>query len=263
MRANPIDDFVSWLESLQTWTESTIASARELAGPVLGRMAPGSALDPIVIIVLLLVGAAPVLAGPTWKVLRHAVTIVHEMGHVMIATAMGRRIEGIKLHTDTSGVALTSGKPRGFGMLVTVLAGYTAPSFWGALIVWCVASGWSGAALTVSCLVLALALVLVRNAWGLITVSATLLLSGLIWWYQAGDVSAALTTVFAGALLAGGIRCTFDLADAHSRGEGAVSDAGQAGSLSHTPSAMWVGFFQLYSFAAAGLAAYLLLRGAL
>ena len=40
----------------------------------------------------------------------------------------GRRLDGIRLHSDTSGLTVSRGKPTGIGMVLTAAAGYTAPS---------------------------------------------------------------------------------------------------------------------------------------
>ena len=42
--------------------------------------------------------------------------------------ATGRRLAGIRLHSDTSGLTVSRGKPTGIGMILTAAAGYTAPS---------------------------------------------------------------------------------------------------------------------------------------
>jgi len=56
------------------------------------------------------------------------VTLVHEAGHAVVAVLTGRRLNGIRLHSDTSGLTVSSGKPRGAGMIATAAAGYLAPA---------------------------------------------------------------------------------------------------------------------------------------
>ena len=43
-----------------------------------------------------------------WRISRNVVTIAHEGGHAMIALLTGRRLDGIRLHSDTSGVTVCS-----------------------------------------------------------------------------------------------------------------------------------------------------------
>ncbi|MDT7621592.1 MAG: hypothetical protein QOF99_2493, partial [Pseudonocardiales bacterium] len=75
---------------------------------------------------------APVVAllvvghGGLWRIARTVVTIAHEGGHAMIAVLTGRRLAGIRLHSDTSGVTVSVGRTTGPGMVLTALAGYLA-----------------------------------------------------------------------------------------------------------------------------------------
>ena len=73
------------------------------------------------------VAAVLVLLPRTWRVTRHVVTIVHEGAHGVAALLTGRRLSGIRLHSDTSGVTVSVGRPRGPGMVLTSAAGYVGP----------------------------------------------------------------------------------------------------------------------------------------
>lgn len=66
--------------------------------------------------------------GRVWRIARNAVTIAHEGGHAIAALLSGRQLSGIRLHSDTSGVTVSRGRPDGIGMIITILAGYTAPA---------------------------------------------------------------------------------------------------------------------------------------
>lgn len=78
-----------------------------------------------------LVALLAVLPHGVWRVSRNAVTIAHEGGHGLIALVSGRRLDGIRLHSDTSGLTVSRGKPTGIGMVLTAAAGYTAPPLLG------------------------------------------------------------------------------------------------------------------------------------
>jgi Peptidase M50B-like len=117
---------------------------------------------------------------------RNAVTVVHEMGHVGAALLSGRRVQGIRLHTDISGLAITRSSPRGTGMLLTALAGYPAPGVVGAGSVWAATPGHTGAALMLLLAVLVVALLLVRDLWGLLIVLGSLMGAGMVLWRGAG-----------------------------------------------------------------------------
>ena len=66
-----------------------------------------------------------------WRYSRNLVTIAHEAAHGLAALACGRRLSGIRLHSDTSGLTLSRGRPSGLGMIVTALAGYVGPGLLG------------------------------------------------------------------------------------------------------------------------------------
>lgn len=245
---NPFDQITGWFDSLMGGIASLYRTVTGMIDPVWSRMAPGDALPDVVLAIALVLGSVPVLVPFLWKVTRHGITIVHEMGHATTAGLMGRRIAGIKLHTDTSGVALTAGKSHGIGMLATLLGGYTAASIWGLLIVIASVRGWSGLALTMTCLLLVGALTLVRNLWGLLTVAVTLVLSGALWWFQVGEVAALVTAIAGGFLLAGGVRTAHELAETHSRERCTTCDAGQAASISLPGVGFWITYFHVFAY---------------
>lgn len=184
----------------------------------------------------------------TWHTLRYLVTIVHEMGHATIAWLVGRRLAGISVHTDTSGVTLSAGKPHGLGMLATLLAGYSAPPLVGLGLTWAAVSGWSGAGLTLVVVMLAAAFLLSRNLVGLVAVAASLSLIGYVWWINDPTMVATVTCGLGVFLLIAGFRGGYDLWVVHHRGEGESSDASQIGRLTHTPALLWV-----FVFAAVGI----------
>ena len=72
-----------------------------------------------------------VLSPTLWQLTRHAVTIAHEGAHGAVALAAGRRLSGIRLHSDTSGLTVSAGKPTGLGMVLTCFAGYVGPGLFG------------------------------------------------------------------------------------------------------------------------------------
>ena len=97
-----------------------------------------------------------VVVDVIWLRARHVVTIVHEGGHAVAALLTGRRLTGIKLHSNTSGLTLSVGRPRGPGMVITASAGYISPSLVGLLGVVLLAFDqvtvmlWAGTALLVA-----------------------------------------------------------------------------------------------------------------
>jgi hypothetical protein len=122
-------------------------------------------------VVAALVGAALALVPPVWHYSRYVVTLVHEAGHAVVALLTGRRLNAIRLHSDTSGLTVSSGRPRGPGMVAMAAAGYLAPSVLGLACIWLVAAGHTPLALWAGLLTLALMLLHIRNWFGLVVVA--------------------------------------------------------------------------------------------
>lgn len=220
-----------------------------------------AAEPPLWVVVLGAVGiAAACTVPPIWRTVRHASTLVHEMGHATMAWVFGRRVAGISVHTDTSGLTITSGRPRGLGVIMTFLAGYTAPPLAGLGLVWASVAGWSGAALTGIALMLVVAFWLTRNLFGLLTVAAALAASGLVWWHGDAATVTAFVLISGMFLLVAGVRGVGDLYAAHRKGEGAESDASMAAQHSLLPASVWVLFFFLVALVSVGQGIVLLVR---
>lgn len=197
-----------------------------------------------------------------WRILRQASTIVHEMGHVFAALLSGRRVSGIKLHTDTSGVTVSRGKPKGPGMLFTALAGYPAPGLLGLGMAVLLTTGHAGAALTLYQVVMLLALILSRNAVGIFSCLVSLLATGAVWWINHPEAVVWTVTALAVFYALAGVRGTFDLIRVHIRDkpQARSSDAGQAArAWGRTPVFLWLLFFLLAGFGAAAGTVWLLI----
>jgi hypothetical protein len=188
---------------------------------------------------------AAVASRAAWTVTRNAVTIAHEGGHGLVALLSGRRLEGIRLHSDTSGLTVSRGRPTGLGMILTASAGYTAPSLLGLGGAWLLAAGhitlllWSATGL------LAAMLVMIRNAYGVLTV----LLAGgaflLVSWLTDPAVQAAFAYGVVWFLLLGGVRPVFELQRKRRRGGAPDSDADQLARLTDVPPLVWLLFFHV------------------
>lgn len=136
------------------------------------------------------------LYKPVWTVVRYSPTVIHEMGHVIMATLTFRKVHGVKVETDTSGVTISSGKPRSIGSFLTTIAGYPAPSLLAAGMTYLLVSGYAGAALTLYHILIMFALLLCRNAWGFVSCIITILMTvGISWWNNPYAVSWAVVFV--------------------------------------------------------------------
>ena len=204
--------------------------------------------------------AALLILSPTlWHIARHAVTIAHEGAHGLVALAAGRRLSGIRLHSDTSGLTLSAGRPTGVGMMLTCAAGYTGPGLFGLGAAALLASGHAVGLLWALLVLLALLLVQIRNWYGLWSVLVTgAVVFGATWWLppEGQATFAALATWF---LLLAAPRTVLELQTSRSRRRAPDSDADQLARLTPLPALFWVGVFLLVDLGALVLGGYWLL----
>jgi hypothetical protein len=184
-----------------------------------------------------------VLVPPAWKLTRHGITIVHEGGHGLVAALGGRRLQGIRLHSDTSGLTVSRGKPRGPGMVLTLLAGYTAPALLGLGSAWMLGQGHATGLLWALLSALALLLVQIRNWFGLWSVAVTGTLVFAVTWFGSATLQSVFAVLVTAFLLIGAVRTVVELQVTRSRRRGSASDADQLARLSHLPGLFWVAVF--------------------
>jgi hypothetical protein len=217
-----------------------------------------SAASPPLSVGWLLVSAAVavvlVLSPALWRHARHAVTIAHEGAHGLVALATGRRLAGIRLHSDTSGLTVSAGRPSGAGMVLTSAAGYTGPGLFGLGAAALLGAGYAVGLLWALLGLLALLLVQIRNWYGLWSVLVTgALVFAATWWLpaQGQSVFAHLVTWF---LLLAAPKAVVELqAKRRRRGGAPDSDADQLARLTRLPGLFWVGVFLLVDVGALAL----------
>ncbi|WP_103503856.1 MULTISPECIES: M50 family metallopeptidase [Streptomyces] len=217
-----------------------IADINELWGRVTGTQPA-----PELWLVLVTAAIALALVGPwgSWRTTRNAVTIAHEGGHGLVALLTGRKLEGIRLHSDTSGLTVSRGKPTGLGMVLTAAAGYIAPSLLGLAGAALLGAGRITMLLWGSTALLLLMLIMIRNLWGVVTVVVTGAVFLLVSWLTEPEVQAAFAYVAVWFLLFGGIRPVFELQRKRRRGGAGDSDPDQLARLTRLPALVWVLFF--------------------
>ncbi len=126
-----------------------------------------------VIVATLVAAAAVVVPQAPWRLARNAITIAHEGGHGLVALLTGRTLTGIRLHSDTSGLTVSRGKPTGIGMILTAAAGYTAPPLLGLGGAALLGAGRITLLLWLATALLLAVLVMIRNAYGAVSVLVT------------------------------------------------------------------------------------------
>ena len=206
------------------------------------------------------VAAVLVIAPVLWRTTRHAVTIAHEGAHGVTALVTGRRLAGIRLHSDTSGLTVSAGRPSGLGMVLTCAAGYTGPGLFGLGAAALLASGHAVGLLWALLLLLALLLVQIRNWYGLwsVLVTGSVVAAATVWLPPHGQVAfAAVGTWF---LLLAAPKAVLELQRSRRRRAAPDSDADQLARLTRVPAILWVGLFLLVDLGALALGGWWLLR---
>jgi hypothetical protein len=218
--------------------------------------------DPPRLLVLVTAGLAllAVVPRPAWVLARNAVTIAHEGGHALVAVLVGRRLSGIRLHSDTSGLTLTKGRPTGPGMVFSLLAGYLTPSLLGLAGAALLAAGRITLLLWIALVLLLAVLVMIRNVYGAIAVLVVGAVVFLVSWYAPPAAQAAFAYAGVWFLLIGGVRPVGELQRLRYRRRAPDSDADQLARLTRVPGLLWVGIFGVVNLVALLAGAYLLVE---
>ena len=220
----------------------------------------GAQPDPpgLLVLVTAVIALVVVSFRPLWRVARNAVTIAHEGGHALVALLTGRKLRGIRLEFDTSGLTLSAGRPTGPGMMFTLLAGYIAPSLVGLGGAWLLGGNRITLLLWLAVVLLLLMLINIRNVFGAVSVLVTGAIVFGVSWYASPQVQAAFAYVGVWFLLIGGVRPVFELQKLRGRGRMPESDADQLAGITHVPALFWVGVFLAVDLAALVIGGFML-----
>lgn len=212
---------------------------------------------PELVPVLVLAVVALLLAQA--RVVRQAVTVVHEAGHALVALLVGRRVTGIRLHADASGLTLSRGRPDGAGMVATLLAGYPAPTVVGVLGALALAQGYAVGLLWLLALGTAVLVLVVRNLYGLLVLlglGGAVVAAG---WFLPSTVVGWIALLAVWALLLTAPRTVLELLRT-SRRHDTRSDPAQLARLTGVPRVLWLLLMLGLTVAGAVVGGWLLLR---
>lgn len=201
--------------------------------------------EPAVVAGVALLALGLVLVPRAWTLTRQLVTISHEGGHALVAVVTGRRLMGIRLHADTSGVTLSRGKPTGPGMVAMLAAGYLAPAVAGLGAALLLASGHSLALLWLAVGWLSLMLLQIRNVYGLLVLILCGAAAGLASWYLPGTTLSLLAYLLTWLLLFAAPKPVLELMAQRRRGTARGSDVDQLTRLTRLPAVLWELIFLL------------------
>jgi hypothetical protein len=205
------------------------------------------------------VAAVLVLSPAFWRATRHVVTIAHEGAHGVVALAAGRRLSGIRLHSDTSGLTVSAGRPTGLGMVLTCAAGYTGPGLFGLGAAALLAAGHAVGLLWALLILLTLLLVQIRNWYGLWSVLVTGTVVFAATWWLPPEGQAVFAAVGAWFLLLAAPKTVLELQAKRRRRGAPDSDADQLARLTPLPALFWVAVFLVVDVGALVLGARWLL----
>jgi Peptidase M50B-like len=199
---------------------------------------------PVGLVLAAALAALLLVAVPeAWRRTRHLVTIAHEGAHGVAALLSGRRLAGIRLHSDTSGLTVSAGRSSGPGMVVTAAAGHVGPGLVGLGAAALLSRGYAVGVLWALLVLLGLLLLQVRNLFGLWSVLVAG--AGLLALTRWGGPTVQLVTAYVVTwfLLLAAPRTVLELQHHRRRGRGRASDADLLARLTHVPGLVWVGVF--------------------
>jgi len=205
-------------------------------------------------LIAVLVAAAAAFVPQAWAVTRHVATLVHEAGHAIVAVATGRRLNGIRLHSDTSGLTVSTGRRTGPGMVATAAAGYPAPSAVGLATIALVVHDHETWALALGLVILTAMVLFIRNWFGLLVVVLAGTAVALVTYRAGEELQGIALLTFGWFLLFAGPRTSLDLWGHRRRVSSRTSDADILARLTHLPAAVWNALFVAISAAAIVLA---------
>jgi hypothetical protein len=214
---------------------------------------------PLVVALAAVIAGALVLPRAIWPYTRVLVTITHEGAHGVAALLTGRRLRGIRLHSDASGLTVSSGRPSGPGMVTMLLAGYLGSAVVGLGAVALLIAGHSLGLLWLFVILLALLLVQIRNFYGFVLVVGCAVVLILVSWYLPATMQSGLAYVLTWTLLLAAPKPVLELIRQRRGGRAPHSDADQLARLTRVPAGLWVGGFLIVNCAGLVLGTVLLL----
>lgn len=205
--------------------------------------------------------AATALPG-VWRWTRHLVTVAHEGAHGVAAVLSGRRLAGIRLHSDSSGLTVSTGRSAGAGMVLTAAAGYVGPGLAGLGVAAVVSRGHAVGALWLLLVFLVWMLLAIRSFFGLWYVA---LAGGALFaatWWATEPVQTVVAYTVTWFLLLGAPRSVLELHRSRRGRRDRTSDAATLARLTGVPGLVWVGFFLVVTLGCLLLGGRLLVVGA-
>jgi Peptidase M50B-like len=199
--------------------------------------------SPALVVLVAVAGLALVAVPSIWPYTRMLVTITHEGSHAAAALLTGRRLHGIRLHSDTSGLTVSSGRPSGPGMVLTLVAGYLGPAIAGLAAVGLLIAGHGLGLLWLLVIMLGLMALQIRNFYGFAVVLGCGAILIVVSWYLSATAQSTLAYLLTWVLLIAAPKPVLELIRRRRRGQERHSDADQLARLTQVPAPLWAVFF--------------------
>lgn len=184
----------------------------------------------------------------TGMVLNHAVTLVHELGHAIMALVFGGEVKAIRIETDGSGSTVSGHQIKlgyTFNRIIVLLSGYSFPLYLGSVLL--TLSFFNNAASLWVLLALAIiSLIFIRNLFGLLIVLIffiTALVGFIFPNFPTYIIPAILGTIF----FIGGGKDVMDISRAVMKKRVTNSDFNLLKEVTGISSIFWIIFFYIYN----------------
>ncbi|MFC0531773.1 M50 family metallopeptidase [Phytohabitans kaempferiae] len=184
------------------------------------------------------------LAALFWPVTRYLITIAHEGSHALFGSVTGGTVDSVTVNADSTGLTgIFTSRP-----FIPALAGYVGPSLFGIVGAMMLAAGARpDAVLWVAVVLLAVILLQMRNAFGVLAVVVAGFFLVMLVHNASPDLRAVCAYTLVWFLLLGGF---FSALQWNRRSVGWSSDAGILRELTRLPMGFWGILWWLLTLAA-------------
>jgi hypothetical protein len=184
-------------------------------------------------VLLALLAAAAAFVPLVWAVTRHITVIAHEGAHATMASAVGRKVDGIKFKMNADGATNFSGSAGGnTGFFAIAFVGYLGPSAFGVGAAELIRIGYIVAVLWIGLAGLVATMLTLRRSFGIVTVFAALILVFFVAAFATVEVQVVTAYAITWFLLMSGVQII------RIRGKDA-DDAGKLQGMTKIPAGFW------------------------
>jgi hypothetical protein len=184
-------------------------------------------------VLLAIVAAAAVFVPWVWPITRHVTVMAHEGAHATMASAVGRKVNGIEFKLDARGVTHHSGSAGGMpGTFAIAFVGYLGPSAFGVGAAELIRMGYIVAVLWIGLAALIAIVLTLRRSFGIVTV----LLAAIAVFLVAGFAPVEIQVLTAYAVTWFLLVSSVQIIRIHGKNAG---DAGKLRGLTRIPAGFW------------------------